>query len=78
MSILKFILIIPVRLYQLVISPLTPMSCRHMPSCSEYTAQAIKEYGLAGIWMGIKRISKCHPWGTHGFDPVPKKQQHVK
>ncbi len=43
-------------------------------SCSTYTIQAIKEWGAAkGTWMGIKRISRCHPWGTHGYDPVPKK-----
>ncbi|MBX2841465.1 MAG: membrane protein insertion efficiency factor YidD [Flammeovirgaceae bacterium] len=67
------IAIFPIRIYQWLISPMFPSSCRHIPSCSHYTVEAIKEWGvLKGIWLGMKRISKCHPWGTHGFDPVPK------
>ena len=57
-----------------MISPLLGSHCRHVPSCSQYTAQAIEEWGvLKGSWMGLKRISRCHPWGTQGYDPVPKK-----
>jgi len=71
---LPFILL--VRIYQYAISPLTPGSCRHFPTCSEYTVQAINIWGpLKGTWLGIKRLSKCHPWGTHGFDPVPQKNE---
>ncbi|SFN07173.1 hypothetical protein SAMN05421741_1015 [Paenimyroides ummariense] len=73
---LKKILIFPfvvlIRFYQLVISPLTPPSCRFTPTCSHYTLEALKKYGLfKGSWLGIKRIAKCHPWGKSGYDPVP-------
>ena len=71
---LRWIFILPVKLYQLLISPLFPTSCRHEPSCSNYMIQAIKIHGaLKGLWLGIKRLAKCHPWGTFGYDPVPKK-----
>jgi putative membrane protein insertion efficiency factor len=71
---LKYILIVPIRFYQLVISPMTPSSCRHIPSCSQYSIEAIKEWGvLKGFVLSCKRISRCHPKGTFGFDPVPKK-----
>lgn len=49
--------------------------CKHVPSCSEYAKEAIKEYGIVkGSIMGIKRILKCNPFGTYGYDPVPKKE----
>lgn len=68
------IAIFPVKLYQWVISPLTPSSCRHEPTCSNYTIEAVKEWGpLKGFYLGTKRLAKCHPWGTSGYDPVPKK-----
>lgn len=67
-----FILLI--RFYQLSISPLLGSHCRHTPSCSHYTIEAIKEWGvLKGTWLGLKRIARCNPWGTCGVDPVPKK-----
>jgi hypothetical protein len=57
--------------YQKCISPLIPPRCRFYPTCSEYTLQAIKRYGLAkGIWLGMKRIVRCHPFGQGGYDPV--------
>ncbi|HKK81183.1 MAG TPA: membrane protein insertion efficiency factor YidD [Prolixibacteraceae bacterium] len=59
--------------YKYSISPLTPASCRHVPTCSNYMIDAVKTHGLKGFWMGLKRLSKCHPWGTHGYDPVPPK-----
>ncbi|MDN4164046.1 membrane protein insertion efficiency factor YidD [Cytophagales bacterium LB-30] len=69
--------IVPVRFYQLAISPMLGAHCRHTPTCSQYTIEAIKEWGpWRGIWLGTKRLSKCHPWGTSGYDPVPKKQNH--
>ncbi len=72
--IIKAIFIFPIRVYQYTISPLLGQNCRHTPTCSAYTVEAIQEWGpLKGIWLGIKRISKCHPWGTSGYDPVPKK-----
>jgi len=65
-----FILLI--KIYQLLISPLFPSSCRYSPTCSHYTLEALKKYGiLKGSWLGIKRISRCHPWGGSGYDPVP-------
>jgi uncharacterized protein len=68
------LVILPVRIYQLLISPWLPASCRHNPTCSQYAIEAIKLHGvLKGSWLAIKRISRCHPWGTHGFDPVPPK-----
>ncbi|WP_421754776.1 membrane protein insertion efficiency factor YidD [Croceimicrobium sp.] len=71
---LPFILL--VRIYQYLISPLTPGSCRHTPTCSEYAVQAIRIWGpIKGSWLGIKRIAKCHPWGTSGYDPVPEKEK---
>ncbi|MBC8882653.1 membrane protein insertion efficiency factor YidD [Flavobacterium piscinae] len=67
---LPFIFLI--RFYQAVISPLTPATCRFEPTCSHYSAEAIQKHGvLKGIWLSLKRISKCHPWGKSGYDPVP-------
>jgi putative membrane protein insertion efficiency factor len=65
-----------IRAYQLALSPLLPPSCRFVPSCSEYAAQAVRKHGpLRGTWLALKRISKCHPikWlgGGSGYDPVP-------
>lgn len=75
-KIIQFPFIALVRFYQLVISPLTPASCRYNPTCSQYTIEAIKEWGiLKGGWLSIKRISSCHPWGGSGDDPVPKKNE---
>jgi len=80
---LKKILILPlvllVRFYQLVISPLTPASCRFEPTCSAYMIEALKEHGLFyGGFLGLKRIASCHPWGKTGYDPVPKKKCNHK
>ncbi|MCK9187913.1 membrane protein insertion efficiency factor YidD [Acidithiobacillus sp.] len=61
-----------VRGYQYVISPMLGHHCRFYPTCSEYTCQAIERYGIAkGSWLGIKRISRCHPWQPGGIDLVP-------
>jgi putative membrane protein insertion efficiency factor len=60
-----------VRLYQLTLSRVLPSSCRFYPSCSEYTRQAIERYGLSrGVWLGAKRLSRCHPFNPGGYDPV--------
>ncbi|MDF1694281.1 MAG: membrane protein insertion efficiency factor YidD [Saprospiraceae bacterium] len=74
MDFLKKIYIFPIRLYQWFISPLLGPSCRYTPTCSHYMIEAIFEWGIfKGTWLGLKRISRCHPWGGHGEDPVPPK-----
>jgi putative membrane protein insertion efficiency factor len=61
-----------IKAYKVLISPILPPSCRYFPTCSDYSAQAIGKYGpIKGSWLAIKRISRCHPWGGHGYDPVP-------
>jgi putative membrane protein insertion efficiency factor len=69
---LIFIALLPVYFYRYCISPFTSASCRFSPTCSQYAIEAIKKYGpLKGGWLTAKRIARCHPWGGHGFDPVP-------
>lgn len=66
------LLIGAVRLYQVAISPWTPPACRFTPTCSTYAIEAIEAHGAArGGWMALRRIGRCHPFGGHGFDPVP-------
>jgi putative membrane protein insertion efficiency factor len=61
-----------IRFYQLTLSAAVGRACRHLPTCSDYTRDAMDRHGLwAGGWMGLARICRCHPWGTHGYDPVP-------
>lgn len=61
-----------VRAYQLVVSPWLGGRCRHLPSCSAYAATAIERFGPArGTWLAARRLLRCHPWGTAGYDPVP-------
>lgn len=73
-KLLKKIYTFPIKLYQWFISPILGPSCRYTPSCSHYMLQAIDEWGIfRGTWIGMKRIGRCHPWGGHGEDPVPKK-----
>ncbi|MEM9886853.1 MAG: membrane protein insertion efficiency factor YidD [Bacteroidota bacterium] len=63
-----------IRFYQAALSPYIGQRCRYSPTCSAYTIEAIEEWGIfKGIWLGIRRIGRCHPWGGHGYDPVPKK-----
>jgi hypothetical protein len=77
--ILKELVIFPIRLYQWFISPLIPGSCRHVPTCSTYSIEAIKKHGIIrGLWLGIKRLARCHPWGSHGYDPVPPRKIKYK
>ena len=78
MKLLKQILIFPlialVKIYQWIISPILPASCRYTPTCSNYMIEALKIWGpLKGTYLGVKRIASCHPWGGQGYDPVPKK-----
>ena len=68
---IKRLFILPIILYQKVISPFLPGSCRFNPTCSEYSKQAILKYGVIyGIFLSFKRIIKSHPWGGHGNDPL--------
>jgi hypothetical protein len=61
-----------VRGYQLLLSPILGGSCRYIPTCSHYMAEAVRRHGAAsGAWLGIRRLSRCHPFGPSGFDPVP-------
>lgn len=71
---LSSLLIGLVRFYQAALSPYLLNSCRYTPTCSQYMVEAIREWGpLKGTWLGLKRLSTCHPWGGHGHDPVPKR-----
>jgi putative membrane protein insertion efficiency factor len=77
---------LPIYFYKYAISPLLPASCRHVPTCSEYSLQALTQHGpIKGSLLAANRISRCHPWGTSGYDPVPKflvkityKSKHVE
>ena len=61
-----------IRLYQSTISPVMPHSCRFTPTCSQYTYEAISKFGFfEGVWLGVKRITRCHPLNPGGYDPVP-------
>jgi hypothetical protein len=72
LQILSFPFIVLIKLYQLIISPWLGKSCRYTPTCSHYGIEALKKYGpVKGLWITIKRIARCHPWGGHGYDPVP-------
>ena len=65
-----------VRVYQLVLSPAMAPSCRHLPTCSEYAVEALCRHGaLSGGWLAVRRIGRCHPFGTSGFDPVPMRRE---
>ena len=74
-----FPLLILIRGYQLIISPLLGSNCRFMPTCSEYAIESLRSHGLIkGIYLTVKRIGKCHPWGGHGYDPIPTKKVENK
>ena len=61
-----------IKIYQWVLSPMLGPKCRFTPSCSQYATEALRKYGLfKGTWLAVKRIARCHPWGGHGYDPVP-------
>jgi putative membrane protein insertion efficiency factor len=71
---MRYVLKYLIRGYQLAISPLLGPRCRFYPSCSQYGIEAIETHGsLRGVWLTIKRISRCHPWHEGGFDPVPSR-----
>ena len=69
----NIILIGLVKVYQIALSPILGSNCRYHPTCSHYMIDAIKEWGpLKGTWLGLRRLSTCHPWGGHGLQEVPK------
>lgn len=69
---MKYIFIYVIKAYQYIISPLLPNACRYNPTCSQYGVEAFNKYGVfKGFWLTIKRISRCHPWGGSGYDPLP-------
>ena len=69
-------LILIIRFYQIFISPLTGNNCRYHPTCSAYFIKSLQIHGpIKGFVLGVRRISKCHPWGDTGFDPVPEKEK---
>ena len=67
-----WVLSLPIHFYRKAISPVLPKSCRYTPTCSQYALEALKKHGpLKGLWLTVKRVCKCHPWGGSGYDPVP-------
>jgi putative membrane protein insertion efficiency factor len=77
---MRRIMISLIKLYQTILSPFVGQHCRFYPSCSSYALEALEKHGtLRGLWLSIKRVSRCHPWHEGGVDPVPepqKKQLH--
>ena len=73
---MKKIIIYLIKIYQITLSPLLGSNCRFQPTCSQYMIEAINLHGvLKGLSLGFKRISKCHPLGSKGYDPVPEKEE---
>ncbi len=71
-KLLTHLLLLPIYFYKGAISPLTPPSCRFTPSCSTYAVEALRRHGpVKGLYLAIRRILRCHPWGGSGYDPVP-------
>lgn len=69
---LVWLLVLPIRFYQRFISPLFPPACRFTPTCSQYAVEALQKHGpLKGLWLAVRRLLRCHPWGGSGYDPVP-------
>ncbi|PCJ44363.1 MAG: membrane protein insertion efficiency factor YidD [Alphaproteobacteria bacterium] len=74
MILLNWLLKALITVYRYTLSPLLGKNCRYLPTCSEYATEAIDRFGaFKGGLLAIRRIGRCHPWGGHGFDPVPEK-----
>ena len=70
---MRYLILVPVRIYQWTIAPLLPPACRYYPSCSNYMIQAVQRHGaFRGAWLGLARLLRCAPWGGYGYDPVPR------
>ena len=79
MSIFTHLLIKFIKIYKYLVSPMIGPSCRYLPTCSDYSIEALKTYGFAkGVMVSFKRIMSCHPWGNSGFDPVKKEIKEKK
>ncbi len=73
-AMLREAVMLPIRIYKYCLSPFLPRACRYLPTCSEYTLEAIRVHGvLCGIFLGAARILRCHPWSAGGYDPVPER-----
>lgn len=71
-NIVLYPILLIIKIYQTVLSPILPSTCRYSPTCSEYTKQSLSKFGLLkGGLISIKRIIKCNPWGGNGYDPIP-------
>ena len=69
---MKRLLLAMIRFYRRYISPSKPPCCRYIPTCSQYALEALRKHGLLkGSWLTLRRLSRCHPWGGSGYDPVP-------
>ena len=72
---MRAVMIATVRAYQVLISPWLPASCRYDPTCSEYAITALRRFGAwRGTWLVVRRLGRCHPLGSHGYDPVPGRE----
>ncbi len=66
------LLVAPIRFYQRCVSPLLPPACRFTPTCSQYAVEALRKHGpVRGLYLAVRRVLRCHPWGGSGYDPVP-------
>lgn len=73
---MRAVIIGAIRGYQVLISPWLPASCRYQPTCSEYALTAVRRFGaLRGSWLAARRLGRCHPFASHGHDPVPSRER---
>lgn len=72
-QVIQFLVLLPLKLYQFLISPVLGAHCRFLPTCSDYADQAIQQHGvIKGGWLALSRIVRCGPWARSGYDPVPE------
>jgi len=76
MNPISFVISLPIRAYRVIFSPWVGHNCRYQPTCSAYALEALEKRGaFVGVYLIIRRLLKCHPWGGQGYDPVPKKSK---